>query len=174
MDREFRKEEMRKVNPKALARTALADGLDREYSLGEIAIITRAGPARLLGLANKGHLGPGADADITIYEEHADKERMFGAPRYVIKDGQVIVEDHEVRRDHEGRVLHVAPDYDPQIVEVIRPFFEDYYTIRFNNYGVDDSYLEKHEIVPTQGQRAAAAATDRGGTDDAAPRSLRM
>ncbi len=86
---------------------------------------------------------------------------MFGAPRYVIKDGQVIIEDHEVRRDHEGRVLHVAPDYYPQIVEIIRPFFEDYYTIRFNNYGVDDSYLEKHEIVPTKGQQAAAAATDR-------------
>jgi len=158
MDREFRKEEMKKVNPRALRQTALADGLDREYTLNEIAIITRAGPARLLGLANKGHLGPGADADITIYEEHEDKERMFSAPRYVIKDGGVIIENHEFVADHEGRVLHVAPDYDPHIVEVIRPFFEDYYTIRFNNYPVDDSYLEKHELVPTTKQRMAAAS----------------
>ena len=34
-------------------------GLDRQYTLSEIAIITRAGPARILGLKNKGHLGPG-------------------------------------------------------------------------------------------------------------------
>jgi formylmethanofuran dehydrogenase subunit A len=149
MDSQFRKEEMAKINPKALRRTALAEGLEREYSLNEIAIVTRAGPARLLGLEHKGHLGVGADADITIYEEHEDKERMFAAPRYVIKDGELIVEDHELRADHEGRVLHVAPEYDPQIVEVIRPFFEEYYTIRFNNYAVDDSYLGRHEAIPT-------------------------
>ncbi|MBK7235381.1 MAG: formylmethanofuran dehydrogenase subunit A [Sterolibacteriaceae bacterium] len=154
MDSEFRKQEMAKVNPRALRQTALADGLDREYTLNEIAIITRAGPARLLGLASKGHLGIGADADITLYEEHEDKERMFGAPRHVIKDGQLVIEDHEFRAHHEGRVLHVAPDYDPAITEVIRPFFEDYYSIRFNNYAVDDSYLGRHERVPTAKQRA--------------------
>lgn len=160
MDREFRTAEMRKINPKALARTALADGLEREYTLGEIAIITRAGPARLLGLANKGHLGPGADADITIYDDDPDRERMFGAPRYVIKDGELVIEDHELRREHEGRVLHVAPDHDAQIVEVIRPFFEDYYTVRFDNYGVDESYLGSHESVATSGQRRATAAAE--------------
>ncbi|MBA2409577.1 MAG: hypothetical protein H0V62_07340 [Gammaproteobacteria bacterium] len=39
----------------------------------ESAIITRAGPARLLGLKNKAHLGAGAHADITIYDELDDK-----------------------------------------------------------------------------------------------------
>lgn len=155
MDREFRKQELAKINPKALRETALADGLDREYTLNEIAIITRAGPARLLGLTDKGHLGPGADADITIYEDQEDKERMFSTPRYVIKDGKLIIEDHEFRADHEGRLLHVAPDYDPQIVETIRPFFEDYYSIRFNNYPVDDSYMHDHQRVPTVQQRTA-------------------
>jgi formylmethanofuran dehydrogenase subunit A len=157
MDREFRKQEMAKVNPRALRQTALVDGLDREYTLSEIAIVTRAGPARLLGLANKGHLGIGADADITIYEEQEDKEQMFGAPRYVTKDGVLIIEDHEFRTDYEGRVLHVAPDYDPGIVEAIRPFFEEHYSIRFNNYPVNDSYLGRHEQVPTKRQRTGAA-----------------
>jgi len=64
------------VNPKALADTALPD-LDREYSLNEIAIITRAGPARLLGLKNKGHLGAGADADITIYDKMTTKRKCL-------------------------------------------------------------------------------------------------
>jgi formylmethanofuran dehydrogenase subunit A len=57
---------LKRVHPRVLERCTLKD-LDREYSLYEIAIITRAGPARMLGLKHKGHLGVGADADITIY-----------------------------------------------------------------------------------------------------------
>jgi formylmethanofuran dehydrogenase subunit A len=155
MDREFRKQEMAKVNQAALEHSGLRDCQEREYSLYEIAIITRAGPARLLGLSGKGHLGAGADADITIYEEHADKEHMFSTPRYVIKDGELIIEDHEFRANHEGRVLHVAPDYDPGIERVIQPFFEDFYTIQFANYAVDASYLHQHQVIRTASQMAA-------------------
>ena len=147
MDREFRKEEMKRVNQRALRSTQLPD-LDREYSLKEIAIITRAGPARALGLKHKGQLGPGADADITIYDEMEDKEMMFNAPRYVIKSGDLIIEDHEFRGDHEGRILHVAPAYDEDIVDKVRPFFENYYSIEFDNYAVSDHYLHDHEIIP--------------------------
>jgi formylmethanofuran dehydrogenase subunit A len=157
MDREFRKEEMAKVNQKALDNSGLRDCQAREYSLFEIAIITRAGPARLLGLTSKGHLGVGADADITIYQEDGDKEKMFSTPRYVIKDGELIIEDHEFRADTEGRVLHVAPDYDPGIEKVIEPFFEDFYTIQFANYPVDIHYLHRHQVVPTAHQPASAA-----------------
>ena len=148
MDREYRKQQMARVNQKALDRSGLRDQ-QREYTLSEIAIITRAGPARLLGLTAKGHLGSGADADITVYEEDDDKEKMFSTPRYVIKDGEVIIEDHEFRAEHDGRILHVAPVYDRQIEQVIEPFFEDYYTIRFANYAVDDRYTPHHEIIPT-------------------------
>lgn len=149
MDREFRNEQIQSVNQRAMRKTVLLDNLEREYTLREIAIITRAGPARILGLRDKGHLGVGADADITIYEECDDKEEMFSTPRYVIKDGQVIIEDGEFRTDHEGRILHVAPGYDSQIERVIRPFFEDYYTIQFDNYAVGAEYLHQHQVVPT-------------------------
>src|SRR3954452_2648351 len=50
MDRDFRNEQLRRANKRAIQRTVLLDDLDREYSLEEIAIVTRAGPARLLGL----------------------------------------------------------------------------------------------------------------------------
>lgn len=149
MDRQFRQEQVRSVNQKAIEQTVLLDNLEREYTLQEIAIITRAGPARLLGLDDKGHLGIGADADITMYMEQDDKEEMFSTPRYVFKDGQMIIEDGELRTDHEGRILHVAPDYDADIEKVIRPFFEDYYTIQFDNYPVGEEYLHKHQVVPT-------------------------
>ena len=78
MDKSFRREEMKRVNQKALNKCGLRD-LEREYTLNEIAIITRAGPARALGLNCKGQLGAGADADITIYDEQDDKEMMFNA-----------------------------------------------------------------------------------------------
>ena len=153
MDRQYRNEQIRSVNQRAMRQTVLLDDLEREYTLQEIAIITRAGPARLLGLPNKGHVGVGADADITIYVEHDDKEEMFSTPRYVFKDGQLIIEDGEFRTDHEGRILHVAPDYDPDIEKVIKPFFEDYYTIQFENYAVGEQYLHQHEVVPTIGPK---------------------
>ena len=148
MDSSFRKEEMGRVNQKAIAKTALND-LDREYTLNEIAIITRAGPARALGLKNKGHLGTGADADITIYDDMENKEMMFNAPRYVIKSGQEIIADHEFRGDHNGKLLHITPAYDEKIEEVIQPFFENYYSIEFDNYAVDDSYLHDNEVIQT-------------------------
>lgn len=148
MDRDFRKEEMKKVNQKAMRSTQLPD-LDREYTLNEIAIITRAGPARALGLKHKGQLGAGADADITIYDEQEDKELMFSAPRYVIKSGELIIADHEFRSDHAGRILHVAPAYDEDIVGTVREFFENYYSIEFDNYAVPDHYLYDHEVIST-------------------------
>ena len=156
MDAEYRKAEMAKVNQQALEHSGLRDCQSREYSLYEIAIITRAGPARLLGLTQKGHLGAGADADVTIYDEDPDKEKMFSTPRYVIKDGELVIEDHEFRADHSGRLFHVAPDYDPGIEKVIQPFFEDYYTIEFGNYPVGDRYVHAHQTIPTAPQAAAA------------------
>ncbi|HIF06850.1 MAG TPA: hypothetical protein EYQ64_07820, partial [Gemmatimonadetes bacterium] len=84
MDRSFRKEMMLKVNPDALKYSTLPN-LEREYSLYEVAIMTRAGPARSLGLKDIGHLGVGASADITVYTDNADREAMFTTPDYVFK-----------------------------------------------------------------------------------------
>ena len=45
--------------------------------------------------------------------------------------------------------LHITPEYDKKIEEVVQPFFESYYSIEFSNYAVDDSYLHDHEIIAT-------------------------
>ena len=82
---------------------------------------------------------------------------MFNAPRYVFKAGAAIIENHEFRRDHSGKFLHVEPGYDESIVEKVRPFFEDYYSIEFDNYAVDDSYLHEHEVIATLNAQAPAA-----------------
>jgi formylmethanofuran dehydrogenase subunit A len=136
MDRSVRDERLKQVNPKLLAGSALADGLAREYTMNEIAIITRAGPARLLGLRQKGHLGPGADADITVYSRDPDLATMFSTPRYVIKAGALIVEEGQLRRAPAGRRLHVAPGYDDAVLSDLRRHFDRYSTVAFENYPV--------------------------------------
>ena len=137
MDRGAREERLKQVNPKLLAGSALADGLDREYTLSEIAIITRAGPARLLGLEHKGHLGPGADADITVYARDADVAQMFASPRYVVKGGTLVVEEGQLRRAPQGHRLRVEPPYDNALLSDLRRHFEMYSTVAFDNYPVE-------------------------------------
>ena len=149
MDRTWRADVLRTVNPLVRERSVLAD-LDREYSLYEICIITRSGPARILGLKNKGHLGPGADADITIYTPHENKETMFELPRYVIKAGVMMVEQGEIRDPVQGKTLHVSPDYDTGVEADIAQWFEKYYSIRFRNYPVTDDYMREHETIACQ------------------------
>jgi formylmethanofuran dehydrogenase subunit A len=136
MDRSVRDERLKQVNPKFLAGSALADGIGREYTLNEIAIVTRAGPARLLGLTHKGHLGPGADADVTVYDQDSDVARMFSLPRYVLKNGSLMVEEGQLRRAPAGRRLRMQPAYDEAILPDLRRFFEAYSTVSFENYPV--------------------------------------
>ena len=146
MDRTFRQDVLKTVHPAVLERSTLKD-LDREYTLSDICIITRSGPAKILGLKHKGHLGPGADADITIYTPHANKQVMFELPRYVIKSGRILVEDCELRETYDGKTLHVAPHFDRAIEADIADWFEKYYSIQFRNYPVSDAYLHGSEMI---------------------------
>src|ERR671938_1788544 len=151
MDRDYRNEQLRRVNARAMKRTVLLDDLDREYTLEEIAVITRAGPARLLGLRDKGHLGVGADADITIYDDRDDREAMFAAPRYVIKGGLAVVEDGELREAGPGRLLRVGAEYDPTIERTLERLFEDRYSVQFASYPVREPWLlEPAHTVATE------------------------
>jgi formylmethanofuran dehydrogenase subunit A len=147
MDRAFREDQLGRANQRAIRRTALSDGLDREYTLNEIAIITRAAPARRLGLVDKGHLGVGADADVTIYHDRADREEMFATPRYVIKAGEVVVEEGELRRVDEGVLFSSRAAFDPEVNRVLAPLFGDRYTVAFEHYPVRDPALREPAYV---------------------------
>ena len=143
MDRSRREEAIARL-PARVRETTVLSQLKREYTLEEIAIITRAAPARMLGLTRKGHLGPGADADITIYTPNSDIERMFELPRFVIKAGEVLIEQGEIRRTIEGITLQTAPDFDDAVIPSIREWFDASYTVQYRNYIVED-----HEVGPT-------------------------
>jgi formylmethanofuran dehydrogenase subunit A len=143
MDRAFREDQIGGANQRAIRRTALLDGLDREYTLNEIAIVTRAAPARRLGLRDKGHLGIGADADVTIYDDRADREEMFATPRYVIKAGEVAVEEGQLRRPDDGLLLSTRAAFDPEVSRVLEPLFGERYTVAFEHYPVRDPSLRE-------------------------------
>jgi formylmethanofuran dehydrogenase subunit A len=72
---------------------------------------------------------------------------MFQLPRYVIKAGRVIVEDGEIREPHDGKTLHVAPDYDRAAEADIESWLQRYYTVQFANYPVGDDYVPHAERV---------------------------
>jgi formylmethanofuran dehydrogenase subunit A len=107
-DAAFRRAAFDRIHPAVRKRSPLKD-LDREYSLQELCIVTRAAPARIAGLAHKGHLGPGADADITLYRPDRDLARMFSLPAKVFKGGALVAEDGHLRATPVGATLAATP-----------------------------------------------------------------
>src|SRR5262249_26674355 len=138
MDRGLRADMLKALPDRVRARSGLGD-LTREYTLSEIAIITRAGPARMLGMANKGHLGPGADGDVAIYAPDLDKRRMFALPRFLIKAGVVVLDDGELRGVRDGQTRFVTPEYDSAIVPNLKERFARDYSIQFENFAVSET-----------------------------------
>jgi len=141
MDRSFRNDMLATINPDAAAASHLG-AMDREYTLYEIAIMTRAGPARSLGLADLGSLGVGARAHVTVYQEHADRERMFATPRLVLKDGRVIVRDGRVVETCGGTTHVVRPPYDATMEREVADWFQRYMTVRATSLRVADEEIQ--------------------------------
>jgi formylmethanofuran dehydrogenase subunit A len=139
MDKTFRNETLSQLHPEAQRASNLAS-LDREYSLYEIAIMTRAGAARLVGLADRGHLGLGAGADITVYTDNADREKMFTRPDYVFKDGNMVVEDGDLIDVTWGTTHVVKPEYDNSIEKSLKGYFDKYLTMKMGNFKISDDY----------------------------------
>jgi formylmethanofuran dehydrogenase subunit A len=140
MDRSFRKEMMLKVEPEALKNSTLPS-LDREYTMYEVAVMTRAGPARSLGLKDRGHLGPGACGDVTVYNDNADREAMFATPVYVFKNGELVVRDGKVIKVVNGATHVARPSYDPSIEKRLKPYFDDYMTVSMDNFRLSDQEI---------------------------------
>jgi formylmethanofuran dehydrogenase subunit A len=140
MDRGFRNDCLAKIHPAAQKATTLGS-ISREYTLEEIAIATRAAPARILGLAGRGQLGPGAAADIAVYAEDADRERMFATPRYLFKDGVETAHDGVVVAAPAGVTHVVRPDYDPAIEGEIDAFFDRHMSVRMDHFRLSEGEL---------------------------------
>ncbi|MBI2970730.1 MAG: formylmethanofuran dehydrogenase subunit A [Gammaproteobacteria bacterium] len=140
MDRSFRQDRLETIHPDA-RKASLLDSLDREYSLYEIAIMTRAAPARSLGLRDRGHLGAGAWADITVHADKPDREQMFSRPRLVFKDGELVARNGKVLQDRPGSVHVVKPEFDRRIEKRLKRHFDRYGTIKLGNFKIGDDEI---------------------------------
>jgi formylmethanofuran dehydrogenase subunit A len=133
MDRGYRNECLAQVNTSARKATVLGD-IQREFSLSEIAVMTRSGPARSQGLDDHGRLSPGAFADVVVYRQGTDPEAMLREPSRVLKRGAEIVRDGKLLTSVVGATQVVRPGYDRQIESRIRRFFGDHMSIGFDHF----------------------------------------
>jgi len=161
ISKKARKATLRKINARARSRSILPS-IDRELDFNEIAIMTRAGQARALGLVNKGHLGVGADADIAIYKVNPDKtdtskqykavRKAFKRAAVTIKSGQIVVKDGEIVQNVDGSTIWLDVDVSKQahITDEIKHKFRQYWTVEFENYPVTEHYLKASRPIPVK------------------------
>jgi formylmethanofuran dehydrogenase subunit A len=153
ISKKAREASLKRINPRARSRSLL-DSTDRELSFYEIAIMTRAGQAKALGLKNKGHLGLGADADIAMYNvnpEKTDSSRKYRTVRkafkraaYTIKGGKIVVKNGEIVKHVDGATMWLDVQCsDPvEISDEMKRRFREYWTVEYENYPVAENYLE--------------------------------
>ena len=145
MDKTFRDDLLARLAIDISEHTILKD-IKREYTLSEIATMTRSAPAKILGLKNKGSLSDGADADITVYDTRlSDIEDMFAHPSHVIKDGILVVKNGEIKDYIWGKTQVVRPEYDPSIVKKLDRHFKKYNTIGLSNFVISND--EMSEVI---------------------------
>ena len=143
MDRCFRNDMLSTIHKQAAA-VSILGSLDREYSLYEIAIMTRAAPARSLGLQNRGHLGAGAAADITVYKNLKNREAMFAKPVYVFKDGELVARNGKIIKVINGSTHILKPEYDKGIEKTLKNYFDKYHTMKLDHFKINDDEIVAH------------------------------
>jgi formylmethanofuran dehydrogenase subunit A len=160
MSKRARREQLDKAH-KNIERTSTIATIDREFGFEDIAWITRAGAALALGLKDKGHLGPGAVADIAIYgfnpkkmdpsRKFGEVERAFSEADFCIKDGVVVVRDGKVVKEVVGRThivdAKVPKEIEDEVMLEITDKFKQFYTINISNYPVQPGYVPRPEVV---------------------------
>ncbi|MFQ6071809.1 MAG: formylmethanofuran dehydrogenase subunit A [Methanosarcinales archaeon] len=163
MSKNKREAEMSKFQESVQKRTVLPT-IDREMSWHEIAVLTRAAPAKILGLENKGHLGIGEDADVSVYNinpeqidsstEHAEVKKALSSALYTIKAGEIVVKEGSIVCTPEGRTfctkVEVPQEYMDGMLIKLRAKFKDYYTVQESNYIVQDHYVPHPITINTQ------------------------
>ena len=161
MSQVARRTTMKKINKRA-RRKSLLLSIDREYGFYEIAIVTRAGPAKALGLRQKGHLGFGADADISVYninptlvdfsKEYRKVRKALSKAAYTIKNGEIVVKDGQVVKTVPGKTFWV----DVKLSSPMRPTedlkrrFREYWTVEYENYPIPEEYLKASAPITIQ------------------------
>jgi formylmethanofuran dehydrogenase subunit A len=135
--------------PEASRQVSNLPGISRELTLSELAIMTRAAPAKQLGFTDRGHLGLGAIADVAVYSEQKNKTKMFSAADLVFKSGELVVRKGKVVRVTWGRCYHVEPGFDPQVEKRVKAYYDRYYGADPAWFGVTDAITHRRDRFAT-------------------------
>ena len=144
MSRDARDEMAAGLPKSAMALSTLA-AVAREYTLEEVAIMTRAAPAKLLGLKDRGHLGSGAIADVAVYRKDKSVAKMFGQAAYVFKDGDLVVKDGEITHYRWGKALSLNPPVEKAMVRRVEEYHEQRYGLSLDWFTFPDSAIAREE-----------------------------
>jgi formylmethanofuran dehydrogenase subunit A len=161
MSRKTRDEQMAafKHSSKVADATILND-LNREITLYELSQMTRAAPAKALGLSGKcGGLEVGMDAEVAIYNIDPTKmptdpeviENVFSSVAYLFKNGELVVQDGQVVSEPPKKTFWVdakTPE-SKQVNRDVREKFLRYYTVTQANYEVPDDYAPHPFVIET-------------------------
>jgi len=147
---------LNQCSKKASEKSQLKD-IDRELTINEICIISRAGTAKCLGMTDRGHLGLGAIGDVAIYKIDSNKydgnaiEKAFTLSTYTIKDGQIVVKDGEITATPMGTTIcaegYVKENIMKAMLDDVKAHWRNHYSINFANYPVHDAYAPKVKIM---------------------------
>ena len=140
MSRDLRAEWIAQMPRDAMAMSTLP-ALTREYSLNEIALMTRAAPAKLLGLKDRGSLAPGMAADIAVYDDLADRAQMFRAAHLVFKDGALAVKNGDVLGLTYGKAHRLAPGHDSAMETRLNRYYDDLYGLPRAMFSVPEAAI---------------------------------
>jgi len=164
MSKTARERTMRRINKKARSKSLLGS-IKREYTFHQAAIATRAGQAKALGLKNKGHLGIGADADVSIYNFNPEKldpsrkfitlRKAFERAAYTIKRGEIVVRDGQVVKSVNGKTFWVNPQVSTSLMKSLDDLkgrFQEYYTVQFENYPISESHLASPSSIQVKAE----------------------
>ncbi len=150
MDSSYRQSMLETIHPQA-AKNSLLQELTREYSLDEVAIVTRAAPARILGLRDRGTLNIGAIADLAVYRRSDDWETTFSRASLVMKNGiRVVDNDHTQSQTPICSTLCASPQYDPHLLGRITDSIEQSLRIPWQSLQISIEEMESLIRRPNQ------------------------
>lgn len=152
---------MKDMNDEFLGETALSS-LDDELTFFEYVILTRASPAKSLGLSKiKGGFSLGSDGDLNILDINMDDvslsddfeklEKALDDLEYVIKGGAILKHEDKINLENNGKIFWSEGKVDQKakkdIMKKKREFYQKYYSIFYNRLEctVNPAYLRKIE-----------------------------
>lgn len=148
MNKRFREAMIDKINKKAVSQIILPS-INREYSLFEIAIITRSSPSRILGMEAPSSIKVGNPANIAIYDlglgepgkqiKPSEIIKCFSQAKYTIREGRVVMRDGVTLNETYGCTYYIGSgDESLQLADLTNHYFDEYYTVKKDSYTVKD------------------------------------